>query len=156
MLRHKPLVASLILAGVLAATDASALGLGRLSVTTALGQPLVAEVDLATSPGDDADSIRANVASPAVYRAANVEYQGVLQNVRAQVLKLFGRPATEVVGLDDSAFFDAATTAQGHSAALRPAACRYEKDPTKKACRQSRQGDPQAASRALFGAGNGF
>ena len=87
MLRHKPLVASLILAGVLAATDASALGLGRLSVTTALGQPLVAEVDLATSPGDDADSIRANVASPAVYRSANVEYQGVLQNVRAQVLK---------------------------------------------------------------------
>ena len=87
MLRHKPLVASLILAGVLAATDASALGLGRLSVTTALGQPLVAEVDLATSPGDDADSIRANVASPAVYRAANVEYQSVLQNVRAQVLK---------------------------------------------------------------------
>jgi len=87
MLRHKPLVASLILAGVLAATDASALGLGRLSVTTALGQPLVAEVDLATSPGDDVDSIRANVASPAVYRSANVEYQGVLQNVRAQVLK---------------------------------------------------------------------
>ncbi len=87
MLRHKPLVASLILAGLIAATDASALGLGRLNVTTALGQPLVAEVDLATSAGDDVDSIRANVASPAVYRSASIEYQSILQNVRAQVLK---------------------------------------------------------------------
>ena len=60
-------------------------GLGRLNVTTALGQPLVAEVDLSVAPGDDVDSIRVNIASPAVYRATNVEYQGVLQTVRAQV-----------------------------------------------------------------------
>lgn len=87
MLRQKPLVVSLMLAGLIAATDVGALGLGRLNVTTALGQPLVAEVDLTVAPGDDVDSIRANVASPAVYRAANVEYQGVLQTVRVQVLK---------------------------------------------------------------------
>ncbi len=87
MLRQKPLVVSLMLAGLIAATDVGALGLGRLNVTTALGQPLVAEVDLSVAPGDDVDSIRANVASPAVYRAANVEYQGVLQTVRVQVLK---------------------------------------------------------------------
>ncbi len=87
MLRQKPLVVSLMLAGLIAATDVGALGLGRLNVTTALGQPLVAEVDLSVAPGDDIDSIRANVASPAVYRAANVEYQGVLQTVRVQVLK---------------------------------------------------------------------
>ena len=78
MLRQKPLVVSLVLAGLIAASDVSALGLGRLNVTTALGQPLVAEVDLSVAPGDDVDSIRVNVASPAVYRAANVEYQGVL------------------------------------------------------------------------------
>ena len=87
MLRQKPLVVSLVLAGLIAASDVSALGLGRLNVTTALGQPLVAEVDLSVAPGDDVDSIRVNVASPAVYRAANVEYQGVLQTVRAQVLR---------------------------------------------------------------------
>lgn len=87
MLRQKPLVISLALAGLIAAADVSALGLGRLNVTTALGQPLVAEVDLSAVTGDDVDSIRANVASPAVYRSANVEYQGVLQSVRAQVLK---------------------------------------------------------------------
>ena len=87
MLRQKPLVVSLMLAGLIAATDVGALGLGRLNVTTALGQPLVAEVDLNVAPGDDVDSIRANVASPTVYRAANVEYQGILQTVRVQVLK---------------------------------------------------------------------
>ena len=85
MLRQKPLVVSLVLAGLIATTDAGALGLGRLNVTSPLGQPLVAEVDLTVAPGEDVDSIRANVASPAVYRAANVEYQGVVQTIRAQV-----------------------------------------------------------------------
>ena len=85
MLRQKPLVVSLVLAGLIAATDVGALGLGRLSVTSPLGQPLVAEVDLSVAPGEDVDSIRANIASPAVYRAANVEYQGVVQTIRAQV-----------------------------------------------------------------------
>ncbi len=85
MLRQKPLVVSLVLAGLIATTDAGALGLGRLNVTSPLGQPLVAEVDLTVAPGEDVDSIRANIASPAVYRAANVEYQGVVQTIRAQV-----------------------------------------------------------------------
>ncbi len=85
MLRQKPLVVSLVLAGLIASTNVGALGLGRLNVTSPLGQPLVAEVDLTVAPGEDVDSIRANVASPAVYRAANVEYQGVVQTIRAQV-----------------------------------------------------------------------
>ncbi len=87
MLRQKPLVLSLALAGLIATTDTSALGLGRLNVTTSLGQPLVAEVDLSVTQGDDLDSIRANVASPAIYRNANVEYQGILQTIRVQTLR---------------------------------------------------------------------
>jgi pilus assembly protein FimV len=87
MLRQKPLVISLALAGLIATTDTSALGLGRLNVTTALGQPFVAEVDLSVAAGDDLDSIRANIASPTVYRSANVEYQGVLQTIRVQTLR---------------------------------------------------------------------
>ena len=87
MLRQKPLVVSLILAGLIASTQVDALGLERLNVTTALGQPLVAEVELSIAPGDDVDSIRANIASPAVYRAAGVEYQGIVQTIRVQVLK---------------------------------------------------------------------
>lgn len=87
MLRQKPLVVSLILAGLLASVQVGALGLDRLNVSTAIGQPLVAEVDLSIAPGDDVDSIRANIASPAVYRAAGVEYQGIVQSIRVQVLR---------------------------------------------------------------------
>ncbi len=87
MLRQKPIVISLALAGLIATTDTSALGLGRLNVTTALGQPFVAEVDLSIAPGDDFDSIRASIANPNAYRAANVEYQGVLQTIRVQTLR---------------------------------------------------------------------
>jgi len=87
MLRQKPLVVSLVLAGLMASTQTDALGLDRLNVTTALGQPLVAEVDLSVAPGDDIDSIKANIASPAVYRAAGVEYQGIVQTIRVQVLR---------------------------------------------------------------------
>ena len=87
MLRQKPLVVSLVLAGLMASTAVDALGLDRLKVTTALGQPLVAEVDLSVAPGDDVDSIRANIASPAVYRASGVEYQGIVQTIRVQVLR---------------------------------------------------------------------
>ena len=87
MLRQKPLVVSLILAGLVASAQIDALGLNRLNVTTALGQPLVAEVDLSVSPGDDVDSIKANIASPAMYRAAGVEYQGIVQTIRVQVLR---------------------------------------------------------------------
>ncbi|TAG02951.1 MAG: LysM peptidoglycan-binding domain-containing protein [Betaproteobacteria bacterium] len=87
MLRQKPIVISLLLAGLIASHDAYSLGLGRLNVTTALGQPLVAEVDLTATTGDDLDSIRANIASPAAYKAANVEYQGILQTIRVQVLR---------------------------------------------------------------------
>ena len=87
MLRQKPLVVSLVLAGLMASTTVDALGLDRLKVTTALGQPLVAELDLSVAPGDDVDSIKANIASPAVYRAAGVEYQGIVQTIRVQVLR---------------------------------------------------------------------
>ena len=98
MLRQKPLVVSLILAGLIASTQVGALGLDRLNVTTALGQPLVAEVELSVAPGDDIDSIRANIASPAVYRAAGVEYQGIVQTIRVQVLKRAnGKPYLRLV-----------------------------------------------------------
>ena len=87
MLRQKPIVVSLVLAGLIASTHVDALGLDKLNVTTALGQPLVAEIDLTVAPGDDVDSIRASIASPAVYRAAGVEYQGIVQTIRVQVLR---------------------------------------------------------------------
>ena len=87
MLRQKRLVVSLLVACFIISTRANALGLERLNVATALGQPLIAEVELLIASGDDVESLQANIAPPAVYRAAGVEYQVIVQSIRVQVLR---------------------------------------------------------------------
>ncbi|WP_345799229.1 FimV/HubP family polar landmark protein [Ramlibacter sp. H39-3-26] len=67
------------------ATDASALALGRLTVQSALGEPLRAEIELPELNPEDADSLRTVVASPEVYRTQGVEYAPALNNVRMQL-----------------------------------------------------------------------
>ncbi len=82
MVRQKPIVAALALAGLIATADVSALGLGRLNISSALGQPLSAEVELNLTAADDFASIRAAVASPAVYAQARIDYQPALATIR--------------------------------------------------------------------------
>lgn len=82
IVRQKPIVVALALAGLVATTDVSALGLGRLNVSSALGQPLVAEVELNLAAGDDFSSVRAAVASRATYATARIDYQPVLAAVQ--------------------------------------------------------------------------
>ncbi len=82
IVRQKPIVVALALAGLVATTDVSALGLGRLNVSSALGQPLVAEVDLNLAAGDDFSSVRAAVASRATYATARIDYQPVLAAIQ--------------------------------------------------------------------------
>ena len=58
--------------------DAWALGLGRLSVQSALGEPLRAEVDVSAITPEEAASLKARVATPEAYRAAGVEFNAAL------------------------------------------------------------------------------
>ncbi|MCS6997337.1 MAG: LysM peptidoglycan-binding domain-containing protein [Casimicrobiaceae bacterium] len=81
-MRQKPLVVALAFAGLVVATDLCALGLGRLHVSSALGQPLVAEVEVKLSPGEDFSAVRAAVASRALYAAARLEYQPVVATIQ--------------------------------------------------------------------------
>lgn len=55
-----------------------ALGLGRLNVQSALGEPLRAEIDVTSITAEEAASLQARVASPETYRAAGVDYNQVL------------------------------------------------------------------------------
>ncbi|HET6789741.1 MAG TPA: hypothetical protein VFH49_17385, partial [Aquabacterium sp.] len=55
-----------------------ALGLGRLNVQSALGEPLRAEIDITSITADEASSLQARVASPETYRAAGVDFNPVL------------------------------------------------------------------------------
>ncbi len=67
----------------LTAPSASALGLGRLSVQSALGESLRAEIEVTSMTPEEASSLRIQVAPPDSYRAANVDYNPVLPSTKA-------------------------------------------------------------------------
>jgi pilus assembly protein FimV len=85
-MRAKPLVIWGLLAGVftLPATTL-ALGLGKLTVDSSLGQPLSAHVELTAAQKDELDSLSAKVADPSVYRDNNVQYPATLSRARVVV-----------------------------------------------------------------------
>ncbi len=76
-----------IAAGCLLATPAAALGLGRLSVQSALGETLRAEIEVTNLTAEEAASLRLRVASPDAYRAAGVEYNAALTGAQVQMVR---------------------------------------------------------------------
>lgn len=75
-------LSALALALSLAWGQAHALSLGRLSVQSALGEPLRAEIAIPDITPDEAASLKATLASPEAFKAAGVEYNPGLANVR--------------------------------------------------------------------------
>jgi pilus assembly protein FimV len=69
----------------LMAPDASALGLGRLSVQSALGEGMRAEIDVTSITPEEASTLKVRVAPADAYRAAGVEYNPLLMGVQATV-----------------------------------------------------------------------
>lgn len=67
------------------AGDASALALGRITVQSALGEPLRAEIDLPQITPAEAESLRATAASPDVFRAQGMEYTPTMNNLQIQL-----------------------------------------------------------------------
>jgi pilus assembly protein FimV len=61
---------------------ASALGLGKLTVLSGLGQPLSAQIELTAAQKDELDSLRARIADISVYRDNSVQFPGVLSRAR--------------------------------------------------------------------------
>src|SRR5882672_6512736 len=64
-----------------------AAGLGRLSVQSALGQPLRAEVDVTSVARDEAGSLAVRLASQAAFQQANLEMNPALSALRLQLDK---------------------------------------------------------------------
>ena len=82
-MRAKPIVTCGLLAGVLALpVPVLALGLGRLTVLSGLGQPLSAQIELTSAQRDELDSLRARIADSSVYRDNNVPYSTSLTRAR--------------------------------------------------------------------------
>ncbi len=66
----------------LVASNALALGLGRLSVQSALGETLRAEIDVTSITPEEASNLNVRVAPPESYRAAGVDYNSVLPSTQ--------------------------------------------------------------------------
>lgn len=62
----------------LCASQALALSLGRISVLSPLGEPLLAEVEILDINADETASLKATVASPEAFKAAGLEYNPAL------------------------------------------------------------------------------
>jgi pilus assembly protein FimV len=69
------------------ATDASALALGRITVQSALGEPLSAQIDIPEINADEVASLRAVVASPDAFKAAGLDYNAALSDVKITLEK---------------------------------------------------------------------
>ncbi len=74
--------AAIALSGSFASLPVLALGLGRITVQSALGEPLRAEIDIAEINAEEAASLRASVASADAFKAAGLEYTAAITNMQ--------------------------------------------------------------------------
>jgi len=96
-MRAKPIFTYSLVAGALAFPGhALALGLGKLTVESALGQPLSARIELTSVTKDELDSLRAKIADPSLYRQNNLTYQGTLSRARVSLEGAGGTPYLKV------------------------------------------------------------
>ena len=77
---------------------AYAAGLGKLTILSALGQPLAAEIDLVSVQKDEISSLTARIASPEAFQQANMQYSPALIGVRLSVEKRAdGKPYIKII-----------------------------------------------------------
>ncbi len=87
-MKLKRFTTQLVAAGLIAMPlMAHAAGLGKLSVTSALGQPLAAEIELFAADKAELDSLSASLASDQAFRDARVDFAPVLSSLRFAVEK---------------------------------------------------------------------
>lgn len=69
----------------LSTTGAMALSLGRITVMSALGEPLRAEIDVPDINAEEAASLKASVAAPDAFVAAGLEFNPAMSSVQASL-----------------------------------------------------------------------
>ena len=85
-------LSSAVACAVLLSPAASAAELGKITVLSAAGQPLRAEVELSAIKPDEASSLLAKLAPPDAYRQANVEFNPALNALTFAVENRNGKP----------------------------------------------------------------
>jgi len=85
-------IATAVLLGI-SASDAHALALGRITVQSAIGEPLHAEIDIPEINAEELASLHTTVASPEAFRAAGLEYNPALSGIKITLeRRADGRP----------------------------------------------------------------
>ncbi len=69
----------------LSTPGAWALSLGRITVQSALGEPLRAEIEVPDINAEEASSLKTSVASPQAFAAAGLEYNAAIANLQASL-----------------------------------------------------------------------
>lgn len=87
-----PMKIVVALAAFALAAAANAAGLGRLTVFSALGQPLLAEIEIVSLQPGEEENLSARLAPIEAYQAAGVEPAGALSSVRINVERREKRP----------------------------------------------------------------
>lgn len=70
---------------LLGASQAYALSLGRLTVQSALGEPLRAEIDVLEITPEEAASLRTSIAAPEAFASAGLEYHSALGSLQSSL-----------------------------------------------------------------------
>ena len=83
--KFSALAAAAVVSVGLYATDASALALGRITVQSALGEPLRAEIDLPQITAAEASSLKAQIATPDAFRAQGMEFSSAVNGLQVQL-----------------------------------------------------------------------
>ena len=87
------LASAIALLGSLASLQAHALALGRITVQSALGEPLRAEIDMADINAEEVASLRVGVASAEAFKAAGLEYSAAVTGLEVRLQRRAdGRP----------------------------------------------------------------
>lgn len=84
-------IACLVCSGMAGAT-----GLGGINVSSYLGQPLKAEVELVSLEKADRASVSARLASPESFKAAGVDYPYALPRLKFEAINLTSSPAIRI------------------------------------------------------------
>lgn len=97
---RKALLASVVSLALLGASlNAYALALGALSVQSALGEPLRAEIEIPDMSSEQAASLQANIASRKEFQAAGVDYSAALTGAQISLQhRANGQPYLRVLG----------------------------------------------------------
>ncbi|THJ32783.1 hypothetical protein E8K88_10850 [Lampropedia aestuarii] len=83
--KHSALAAAIFVAAGLQLNDASALTLGQVRVQSNLGEPLRATIPVSNLTPDEAQTLRANPASPDVFNAHGANYSAIMTQLEVRL-----------------------------------------------------------------------